>query len=122
MNADVVKKWVDALESGKYLQTTGCLLEQKSDKQGDCAFCAVGVLVDLYVQAKGKEWQFDSGDTYGYMNGYYMTLPPEVVEWAGITNHERNLIEISETSVVSLNDSCLKTFPEIAMFIKEKFQ
>jgi hypothetical protein len=122
MNADIVKKWVDALESGEYLQTTGCLIEQKSDKKGDCAFCAVGVLVDLYVQAKGKEWRFDNSDPYGYMNGYYMTLPPEVIEWAGITMHERNLIEMSETSVVGLNDNCLKTFPEIAMFIKEKFQ
>ena len=119
MNADIAKKWVDALESGEYLQTTGCLL-QKGDV--DCAFCAVGVLVDLYVRDTNAEWQFDNDEEFGYMNGYYMTLPPEVAKWAGINDDERHLIEIASDGVVGLNDTYCKTFPEIAMFIKEKFQ
>ena len=119
MSPDIVKKWVDALESNEYRQTSGCLLDKSSD--GECAFCALGVLVDLYVRATGKEWQFDSSDTYGYMNGYYMTLPPEVADWADITNTDRNLIEIADNGVVSMNDSYHKIFPEIAEFIKENF-
>jgi len=118
MKAEVKKMWVDALESGEYLQTAGCLLELKSD--GDCAFCAVGVLVDLYVRDTYAEWQFENDDEFGYMNGYYMILPPEVAEWAGISNDDRHLIEIADDGVVGMNDSHCMPFGKIAGFIKEK--
>lgn len=117
MKPEVKKQWVDALKSGEYLQTTGCLLEQKSD--GDCAFCAVGVLVDMYVRSHNAEWQFDEEDGFGYMNGYYMTMPPEVLEWAGISFDECHLIEWGDGSVVHLNDNEQESFEAIAGFIEE---
>lgn len=118
MKGEVKQRWVDALEGGEYLQARGCLLEQKSD--GDCAFCALGVLVDLYVRDTNAEWQFDNDDKFGYMNGYYMTLPPEVAKWAGISDDDRHLIEIADDGIVGMNDSYGKSFGEIAGFIKEK--
>lgn len=117
MKAEVKKQWIDALESGEYLQTTGCLLEQQGN--GDCAFCAVGVLVDLYVRSHNAEWQFDADDEFGYMNGYYMTMPPEVIEWAGISRDELGIIEFGDNSVVHLNDNEQESFEAIAGFIEE---
>lgn len=117
MKAEVKKQWINALESGEYLQTTGCLLQQQGN--GDCAFCAVGVLVDLYVRDTNAEWQFDEDGEFGYMNGYYMTLPPEVIKWAGISDDECHLIENGDGSVVHLNDNEHESFEVIAGFIEE---
>jgi len=118
MKSEVKQRWIDALENGDYPQTRGCLLEQ--DCYGDCSYCALGVLVDLYVRDTNAEWQLDTDDGFGYMNGYYMTLPPEVAEWAGISEDDRHLIEIADDGVVGMNDSYGKSFGEIAGFIKEK--
>jgi hypothetical protein len=87
MKSDVKQRWVDALEGGEYLQAYGCLMDVRSC--GDCAFCAIGVLVDLYVREHDfKMWDIDEDEMVGYMQGCYLTLPPIVAEWAGITDDD----------------------------------
>jgi hypothetical protein len=70
MNPEVKRKWISALRSKKYKQTTGRL------KNGDC-FCCLGVLTDLYLKEHGLEHEWEdlapSDD-----------LPPQVEEWAGV--------------------------------------
>ncbi len=79
---DNAKKWVDALRSGKYKQTTQRLgLEQRD---GTKRYCCLGVACEIYadenpdslVRWKGKELysrEYNSG-----------SLSPEIVKWLGL--------------------------------------
>lgn len=49
MSKENIRKWVDALRSGEYKQTTGRL-------RGDVGFCCLGVACDLYGKEHGEPW------------------------------------------------------------------
>ena len=50
MKKDIAMAWADALESGQYQKTTGCL--RSVDKEGNTlGFCCLGVLCNLHAQA-----------------------------------------------------------------------
>ncbi len=71
MKPAIAKKWIEALRSGKYKQTKGTL----KDETG---FCCLGVLCDLHVK---NEW---GGLFEDRSFGRSTSLPPEIIEWAGM--------------------------------------
>jgi hypothetical protein len=131
MNADVAKKWVDALRSGDYSQGKGrlCSVTEDDDKY----FCCLGVLCDLYEREHSDmygitqvvEEKIDFDYDYDikhevYYNHNNLTLPQSVMEWSGIKHGDGTFtsdIE-GETSLALLNDENGLTFDEIANIIE----
>ncbi|MEK6860550.1 MAG: hypothetical protein AABY07_01135 [Nanoarchaeota archaeon] len=104
MNPEIKKKWIEALESGKYQQATGAL-------KVDDGYCCLGVLCDLHrKQMKKKGW--NNGRYLG--DCYY--LPDAVRNWAGLV---KNNLKVCGSQLIALNDNG-KSFLEIANFIRSK--
>lgn len=132
MKKEIKAKWIKALNSGKYSQTTGVL----KDSDG---FCCFGVLCELYKKEhKDTSWEKDGEETYSsYTFMEEDALPPtKVMKWAGfkkiddtrtrnkyMPDNEKYSPLISDKgtkrSLDDLNDSGL-TFKEIAKVIKEQ--
>ena len=119
MNADVKKKWVEALRSGEYKQGQGRL-------QRDGAFCCLGVLCDLHAKETGLKWMthaeafspvwpYSSDGALVYI-GRSAELPDEVVSWAGV---EDSNPQVGAKAAYVWNDAEGKTFTEIADLIEE---
>jgi len=113
MNANA-KRWVEALESGEYKQTTGNL------RKGD-GFCCLGVACDL--SGLGKWVSNPSIPIKEYETTYKEdTILPEIVkEWLGMRSHSgyiEGYLESVPTSLAFLNDQG-KSFLELAKVIKD---
>ena len=55
MNKELLKRWVEALRSGKYKQ--GALYLCQYDEDGNAvAFCCLGVLQNIEPRIKGDDW------------------------------------------------------------------
>jgi len=82
MKPEIKKLWTDALRSGEYRQTQ--LLLHCGD-----SFCCLGVLCDLAIkQGLGLDKNqigdpTSDSDRFAY-DGFDSTLPPRVLEWAGL--------------------------------------
>ena len=115
------KKWVAALRSGEYNQTTRCL-------QDDEGFCCLGVATDLFIRETGKG-HWNKGYTYdtpGYTAAKYISssgkeyevdLAPEVADWLGLSQTNGHFGERGDLSLSSQNDND-ETFHEIADLIE----
>lgn len=96
INKENIRKWVDALNSGKYRQGKGCLRSANNE------FCCLGVAVDLYAKEHNLRWEDPTlevldnpigvtieKEVYKFadevsMGGYnYSTLPKAVINWLG---------------------------------------
>lgn len=127
MNPEVKAKWVDALRSGKYEQSSGQL-------RSEDGFCCLGVLCDIY----GKEKKKKSFDEYGCFLlggaehlavGINQFLPAKVSKWAGIDKSRLHYHDKLEHQVVTsksealddLNDTRKYTFEQIADVIEKDF-
>lgn len=109
MNSHVKELWVNALRSGKYAQTKGCL----HNPQG---YCCLGVLCDLYIQEDPFErtWNILTNDgckVYRYcLDSNEETLPSSVMNWAELKNSNPmvtivvNDEETEEQTLAELND------------------
>lgn len=98
MNKDNVRKWVAALRSGKYEQTTSFLYDNGR-------YCCLGVLCEIAgIQHEGRF--FDGEDNF---------LPARAKDWIGVFDSDP-LIGPNEAS--ALNDEHGKTFSEIADLIE----
>lgn len=122
MNSEVKIKWVAALRSNKYKQTTGIL----SDGEG--SFCCLGVLCDIAVtEGIIAEGRTRFGDKVYYTDDTTESsayLVPAVQEWAGITetgtipyNSEK---PVGYPTLADLNDRAGYSFEEIANVIEER--
>ena len=116
------KKWVEALRSGDYKQTTGAL---KNIGANVDMFCCLGVACDL--SGLGK-WRFPHQGEIDYWDGESMqsgVLTPRMQDWLGVNNSEVEVyIDDEETgerreTLVSLNDSGW-TFEQIADLIEDE--
>jgi hypothetical protein len=101
INKVVKQKWLNALRSGKYKQTSECL----KDSAGHCC---LGVLCEISGNAKNrdmaKSWPIDDKDSDGYENGSpapFMGLSPSMQE-----------------TLADMNDNKY-SFEEIAAFISK---
>lgn len=104
MNLDNAKKWVVALRSGDYPQTTG-LLSRVDAFGSDIGFCCLGVACKIANISL-------SGDMQATHRAYML-----VGEWLGLatermSNNERS--PYREAVFIDLNDQKRKTFSEIA--------
>lgn len=119
MNPRIKQRWLDALRSGEYKQTTGNL----QDSNG---FCCLGVLCDLHAQERSTKWVrlIDIYELYGEIQ----LLPLSVQEWAGLDNdiggmvdfdYERDgVMYVKSESLPEINDTWNKNFNEIADLIE----
>ena len=111
MREEIKQRWVTALRSGKYKQTSGFLRTVDG-------YCCLGVLCDLHNH-NGMNWK--GGPDEDRMTWSYYTeegtLPKEVMDWAQLTNHNP---EIKGDALAEINDSG-RSFAEIADLIELNF-
>jgi len=119
MNPRIKQRWLEALRSGEYKQTTGNL----RDING---FCCLGVLCDLQAQERSTNWvqRINSYELYGE----YQMLPLSVQEWAGLDNDIGGMVDfeyekdgvmyVKSESLPEINDTWNKNFNEIADLIE----
>ena len=103
MNANA-RLWVEGLRSGSYRPTSCRLRESRMFFWQRPAFCAIGVLYDLYLKSRGETWS---------EHPCRGELPQGVLDWAGIP---RDL----EYEVVDHNDRGM-SFRDIASIIEAYF-
>jgi len=75
MKQEIAIRLAEALESGDYPQTKGCL----RDRNG---FCCLGVASDLHARETGNHWSKTDSLFPEYM-GEANYLAPAVLEWSG---------------------------------------
>lgn len=107
MNPEIKQKWIEALRSGKYAQTTKVL------KTFDNRFCCLGVLCDIINPNKWVE-----NKTYPqYMEykleyqGFFKMAPPEIMGNAEIAT--------SSCEALARRNDGGDTFNEIADWIEQ---
>lgn len=120
MNKEIKEKWVAALRSGEYKQSSNRLRDNKG-------FCCLGVLCDIYIkETNNAEWTnlYNVGDVTVKYDGFDFVesneretalLPDKVWQWAGLSR--KNPI-IGNYSLSRLNDTGA-TFELIAGFIEQ---
>ena len=72
------QKWIDALRSGEYQQSTSRL------RTGD-TYCCLGVACELHRQARDDKWDASYGEAFTYLEAGAV-LPDEVIHWLGLKN------------------------------------
>ncbi len=105
-----IKKWVKALRSGNYQQTTGCL----NDSTG---FCCLGVAMKEF--APNAELRVDDGKNSGCIYGEHPTDNRASPAWLKTINDDfEDRVSIDDTwgsaSLAELNDDHNLSFDEIA--------
>jgi hypothetical protein len=135
MHKNIMKKWVNALRSGKYRKGRNRLCSIR--KNGNKNWCCLGVLCDLYIAenpgALEPTIQFDGWtrkDVVAYDDGFSLstmtTLPNKVAQWAGIAFKNGQFINqrtFQNTCLAELND-CTKSkrsFKRIADIIEKNW-
>lgn len=113
MNSEIKDKWLKALRSGKYKQTTGVLKASDS-------YCCLGVLCDVYSKTKKKSGiKFD--DFNQFFDGENLKLSilsDRIINWAELSGNEIEPSRDNHATLMVLNDSG-KTFLEIADIIEK---
>ena len=95
------RKWVEALRSGEYRQTTGVL----RDRDG---FCCLGVLCDI---AEKGTWIIENGSRFFYEGrdlNYFCSaaaLPEPVLRLAGLRTKAGRISESEGHSLSEMNDA-----------------
>jgi hypothetical protein len=112
VNSKVKQKWIEALRSGEYSQTSTVLFDAKGH-------CCLGVLVDLYLREDGYDIaELLPNEDYSnvisdHSNDGTSVMPSaEVCLWAGID-------ESTATELSTMNDSG-SSFEDIAKHIEER--
>lgn len=107
MDKELMKKWIEALRSGKYQQGMRRL------KTHDNKFCCLGVLCDISETGKWKVSSFGENsfvdDSYGDTNVY---MPP----FEALTKVGLDYEDASE--LATKNDTQEHTFEEIAEILE----
>lgn len=127
-NREVLNLWIDALESGKYQQTTQVL--RRNDENGEAVgYCCLGVLCELAVEAGVIQpsilnpnatniSMYGEGENTG-------NLPKEVRKWVGLATPNGRFNETGEeyssTTLIGLNDTHGYNFQQIAGVLRDKF-
>ena len=122
MKIDIAKQWVEALTSGTYQQGQGKL--HATDIKGECMYCCLGVLCDLYMQQNPDELDVKvvtrksdafpqhfqmlsiGDDSLTVYDNESVVLPLRVREWAGMSDPLGRFTDSShgQDSLAELND------------------
>lgn len=122
MNAEIKRRWVDALRSTDYRQGEQYLHREQQDGP---RYCCLGVLCDLAVQAGIIPKPIKSDDLFGYgdFDGSHIftILPNKVVIWAELRSPNPQVTTVARSlrPLADLNDGGA-TFLEIADIIEEQ--
>lgn len=117
-------KWVAALRSGEFKQTTGTL-------QNEDGYCCLGVLADLHIAEKGFEAMdigfADHGEGIDKCNGFLAGGTPSkrTIKWAGLKNENgafNGMVDGHHSALTELNDSAAWGFKRIATFIEKNWK
>lgn len=130
LRVDRMEAWISALESGQYRQIKSILHDDTAD-----GFCAFGVAVDLYAEQTGKiAWGRPIPAPVGKQKarpilhlkgnssipeGSPFSPPLEVVDWYGLLTVKEPLQKIFLMNDGDEVES--KSFPEIAIYLKETY-
>ena len=106
MNKQVKKKWLKALRSGEYEQTTNYL-------KNDGAFCCLGILCDIHSKETKHRWRQEHYFTE--MRG----LPHQVLKWAGLPDDRYVCYKGKHGQLGNANDMGL-SFKQIANIIENQ--
>lgn len=110
MNEEIKAKWVAALRSGEYKQTTGVLRTKDH-------FCCLGVLCELAAKEGIIKCKLDT-DGYFYYDDEKSVLPQSIVDWADTDDSNPRASDSGE-SLAELNDN-MYPFEQIADIIEER--
>lgn len=135
LNKDVLRLWVEDLETTTDRQGTGYLAEVDTEYIGTApsvSYCCLGRLCKLAVEngviPEPKIQPSASGGctvlVYGEgADANDMTLPAAVMKWAGLHDHDPILDDDGDVAVRAseFNDCYGKTFREIAGLIRDRF-
>lgn len=111
MKKSIMEKWVAALRSGKYKQTTGQLRNEKG-------FCCLGVLCNLHAEAHPK---FAAKQTDKQVYDGRCEVPTNVVlNWAGMKT-DTGYIDSTGDELTLLNDNG-DSFKKIAKIIEKHYK
>ena len=112
LNIENHKKWVEALESGEFMQGRTQLCRKAS--QGRFEFCCLGVAEFLAQQEKRPNLTREEFcDRFGHCAGLYSSGR----SWLGVDS-ALPMLESSELYYHTLNDITGKNFREIARYIR----
>ena len=118
MKRDIAELWIEALESGEYLQGRNQLVHEDD---GIRRHCCLGVLCDLAGRA-GVADSEDGGGGYFPFHTDGATLPEVVMEWAGVKAGTgvlpREEGSLTRDSLMLRNDDGY-TFSQIAQIIRK---
>lgn len=111
MREDVALRWAAALRSGQYKQG------RKFLRQDDSHFCALGVLVDIYLKDTKQDWFF--ANDWGHYEALdeVSTIPDEVRSWADMDSCTGAISKHSD--LVQMNDVAKLSFRQIADVIEQ---
>ena len=127
MNPTIKKKWINALRSGKYKQTTENL------KVGN-SFCCLGVLCDIVkTENKNFNWRKDPNHGWAFGNSTVSMLPKIVADKVGLPagcvkvyiprkdadNLFGGKLDSLRTNLAYLNDEAGADFDTIATVIEK---
>ena len=123
MKADIAKKWIKALRSGKFKQAKHKL--KRVDSRGGESHCCLGVLCELYQQAHKRKLRERTRGIVSEFAGKDATLPPSVMRWAGmrtdlgeIAHHPCPDNAFALLTLAKLNDTG-SSFKQIAKVIEK---
>ena len=102
LNKELMTRWIEALESGRYRQGRGVL--KRTDDSGHVRYCCLGVLQKLEPKLE--------------CNGWTMLLPTTVRKNLGC--------DLEQSYLVTLNDgdhsNKPQSFKKIAQYLREKYK
>ena len=105
------EKWVEALRSGDYEQTQGCLQDSKG-------YCCLGVACVVYEKETG--WKLPR-NTDGFYSGIHLGLSfSKVRRWLGLNGNEAPVNDPDIECLTGLNDEKEYTFEQIAEVIESE--
>lgn len=118
VNKEAIREWVEALESGRYQQTTGTLAQY--EENGSVGYCCLGVACDVFKERlnltqkmAGHRILFDNTvASMPFTVSDFLGLPDTNVHWPGMNK----LVGLTQ-----LNDIYGLTFEEIATILRANF-
>lgn len=107
------KKWLKALESGKYKRGKESL---KVDYGDGFKYCCLGIACEV----AGANWIKAHDDGCYTVNGRGGFLPKSIMEWLGVFYNDGSCPSGTYPSMIAMNDEKNLSFKEIAARIRKR--
>lgn len=109
MNADIKRRWIEALRSGEFVQNTDGYLRH-IDEEGNVSWCGLGVLCHVVDPESDK-----------FITGKAEVLPTTIQLVAGLaSNNPELLTDYGRSEIAEINDFKSYDFHQLAALIEEQ--